>query len=237
MKQLLVSASVVAMLGGTAMAADLPVMEAPAPIYSPTPMAYNWTGFYVGLQAGYGWGNVEGEADVGGPDVPPTTGDYDYDIDGFLGGVHLGYNHQFNNFVLGVEGDVEYASLDGSGGGDDPDISTFYHETELDWLASLRLRAGFAIDRLLIYGTGGIAWAHIDQAFGEDGDPELDDGDRSRWGWTLGAGAEYAFANNWTARAEYRYYDLGDDDVSGVDYSDDNDITLHTVRLGASYKF
>lgn len=236
MKQLLVSASVVALLGGTAMAADLPMYEAPAPIYSPTPMAYTWTGFYVGLQAGYGWGNVEGDADVGGG-PPAVTGDYDYDIDGFLGGLHAGYNHQFSSFVLGVEGDIEYSNLDGDGSGDDPDLGGFYHETELDWLASLRLRAGFAIDRLLIYGTGGFAWAHIDQAFGEDGDPALDDGDRSRWGWTLGAGAEYAFANNWTARAEYRYYDLGDDDVSGVDFSDDNDITLHTVRLGASYKF
>jgi len=233
MKQLLVSASVVALLGGTAMAADLPVMDAPTPIYSPAP-AYSWTGFYVGLQAGYGWGNVDGEVDVGGG---PLAGGYDYDIDGFLGGVHAGYNHQFGSFVVGVEGDVDYASLDGDGGGDDPDLGTFYHETELDWLASLRLRAGFAMDRFLIYGTGGLAWAHIDQTFGEDGDPALDDGDRSRWGWTLGAGAEYAFANNWTARAEYRYYDLGDDDVSGVDFSDDNDITLHTVRLGASYKF
>jgi outer membrane immunogenic protein len=234
MKQLLVSASVMALLGGAAMAADLPTYEAPAPIYSPAPLAYSWTGFYVGLQAGYGWGDVDGDASV---DADPDTGGYDYEIDGFIGGIHAGYNHQFNNFVVGVEGDVEYASLDGSGGGDDPGFGSFYHETELDWLATLRLRAGFAIDRLLIYGTGGVAWAHIDQAFGEDGDPALDDGDRSRWGWTLGAGAEYAFANNWTARAEYRYYDLGDDDVSGVDYSDDNDITLHTVRLGASYKF
>lgn len=234
MKQFLVSASVVALLGGTAMAADLPVMDAPAPIYSPAPMAYTWTGFYVGLQAGYGWGDVDGEADVGGTDA---TGDYDYEIDGFIAGIHAGYNHQFNNFVVGVEGDVEYASLDGSGGGDDPGFGSFYHETELDWLATLRLRAGFAIDRLLIYGTGGFAWAHVDQAFGETGDPALDDGDRSRWGWTLGAGAEYAFATNWTARAEYRYYDLGDDDVSGVGFSDDNDITLHTIRLGASYKF
>lgn len=227
-----------ALFASAASAADLPSMPAPAPapmpIYSPAPMAYTWTGFYVGVQAGYAWGDVDGDASI---DAVTDTGGYDYDLDGWVGGIHAGYNYQFNNFVVGIEGDIEFADLDGDGGGIDPSIGTFYHETELDWLASLRLRAGFAIDRILVYGTGGLVWANVNQRLGETGDPALyDDGD-SRFGWTIGAGLEYAFLNNWTGRVEYRYYDLGSEDADGADFSDDNDITLHSVRAGASYKF
>lgn len=233
MLRLLTPPAVAALFVPAALAADLPApMPVPAPIYRPAPLAYTWTGFYFGVQAGYAIGDVDGDASI---DAIPDTGDYDYELQGWLGGVHAGYNYQFNNFVVGVEGDIEYAELDGDGGG--PSIGTFYHETELDWLASLRLRAGFAVHRVLVYGTGGLVWANINQRLGETGDPPLSNDETSRLGWMIGAGAEYAFTNNWSGRVEYRYYDLGSDDADGTDFSDDNDITLHSVRAGASYKF
>ena len=234
--KLLLNSTAIGLLSSVALAADMPSYD-PAPVMAPVPAnyTYNWTGLYLGLQGGYGWGDVDGEASV---DADPATGPYEYDIDGFLGGVHAGYNQQFGMFVLGAEADVEYSGIEGDGTGTDPSLpGTFYHETDIDWLASFRLRGGLAWDRFLVYATGGAAWAGVSQEFGEAGDPPVADNDDDRWGWTAGGGVEMAFTENWTGRSEYRYYDLGDSEVSGAGFSDDNDITFHSVRLGTSYKF
>lgn len=145
---------------------------------------------------------------------------------------------QHDSLVLGIEGDGEFADIDGDtdilevDGG--PPIGSL--EQEIDWLASLRLRAGFAMDRALIYATGGLAvggvelTAELDQ-FGSGRESE------TAWGWTIGGGLEYAFSDDLSARIEYRYTDLGDIEVEVPRFSFEADTTFHAVRAGLSWHF
>jgi outer membrane immunogenic protein len=223
-----------------ASAADLPSRAAPAPVFAPVPV-FTWTGFYVGGQLGYGWNADDNDFDVpvgytvGGV---PFTGFGGNEGDGFLAGVHAGYNVQFGSFVVGVEGDIE-----GVFGDDDDDftgvilsptgvpVAYSIPSNSIDWQGSIRARAGFAFDRALIYATGGFAFAGLSDGIGDSEDDTLT-------GWTLGAGIEYAFTNNLTTRIEYRYtsYDGENTVFDAVDYGS-NDIDFHTVRVGLSYKF
>lgn len=203
----------------SAMAADAIVYE-PAP--APYSTVYDWTGAYIGAHVGYGW------ADVDRSSAALTNS---YSANGFLAGVHLGYNHQIDQFVVGIEGDIEWADLDG----DDNGAGGTVDETDFNWTGSIRARLGYAFDRLLVYGTGGIAFASIDQnnASGVPGSIK-----KTYTGWTLGAGAEYAFADNLTTRIEYRYSDFGKEEFAPVGLTPfTNDITSHSVRIGISYKF
>jgi len=235
----LLAATTLATAGiSAASAADLPSRYAPPPIIAAVPV-FTWTGFYLGAQVGYGWNANENDI------VLPTgfvvqRGDFGDSGDGFLAGVHAGYNYQIGSFVIGVEGDVEGVFGDdddgdvvviGPGGG----VFTNYGlaGNALDWQGSIRARAGFAFDRALIYATGGFAFGGVSGSFGL-----LDSGDDNLTGWTLGAGIEYAFTNNLTTRLEYRYtnFDGGDNVFNNVSLGS-NDIEFHTVRAGLSYKF
>ena len=221
-----------------ASAADLPSRFAPPPIIAAGPV-FTWTGFYLGAQVGYGWNANENDIVLPTGFVVPR-GDFGDSGDGFLAGVHAGYNYQIGSFVIGVEGDVEGVFGDdddgdvvviGPGGG----VFTNYGlaGNALDWQGSIRARAGFAFDRALIYATGGFAFGGVSGSFGL-----LDSGDDNLTGWTLGAGIEYAFTNNLTTRLEYRYtnFDGGDNVFNNVSLGS-NDIEFHTVRAGLSYKF
>ena len=166
------------------------------------PTAYDWTGPYVGLQGGYGWG--ENDVSVDGSEGEPTITiqrvefhplkDGSIDMDGFVGGLHAGYNWQSDSLVLGVEGDIEFADIDG-----DTDIIHVDNDNEdegdasqeIDWLGSLRLRAGFAFDRALLYATGGLAvgGVKVEASLAEASDASNKD---TEWGWTVGGGLEYA---------------------------------------------
>ena len=236
----LLAATTLATAGiSAASAADLPMRSAPpAPYIAAVPL-FTWTGFYLGAQVGYGWNANENDI------VLPTgfvvqRGDFGDSGDGFLAGVHAGYNYQIGSFVIGVEGDVEGVFGDdddgdvvviGPGGG----VFTNYGlaGNALDWQGSVRARAGFAFDRALIYATGGFAFGGVSGSFGL-----LDSGDDNLTGWTLGAGIEYAFTNNLTTRLEYRYtnFDGGNNVFNNVTLGS-NDIEFHTVRAGLSYKF
>ena len=235
----LLAATTLATAGiSAASAADLPSRYAPPPIIAAVPV-FTWTGFYLGAQVGYGWNANENDI------VLPTgfvvqRGDFGDSGDGFLAGVHAGYNYQIGSFVIGVEGDVEGVFGDdddgdvvviGPGGG----VFTNYGlaGNALDWQGSIRARAGFAFDRALIYATGGFAFGGVSGSFGL-----LDSGDDNLTGWTLGAGIEYAFTNNLTTRLEYRYtnFDGGNNVFNNVTLGS-NDIEFHTVRAGLSYKF
>ncbi|MBM6584107.1 porin family protein [Microvirga sp. BT689] len=234
----LLAATALATAGiSAASAADLPSRAAPAPIYAPVPV-FTWTGFYVGAQVGYGW-NANDNDIVLPSGFVVQSGDFGDSGDGFLAGVHAGYNYQLGSFVIGVEGDVE-----GVFGDDDDDLVIVgpdgvvftnygFAGNALDWQGSIRARAGFAFDRALIYATGGFAFAGVSGSFGL-----LDSGDDNLTGWTLGAGIEYAFTNNLTTRLEYRYtsYEGGDNFFDNVSLGS-NDIEFHTVRAGLSYKF
>ena len=236
-KVLLVSAASVLMIGA-AQAADF---EAPA--------VYDWTGGYVGIQGGYAWGKSDADTDIDPDftDIESLSID-DFKANGFVGGAHVGYLLQSDSLVYGIEGDIEFADLnddvdivfdeDGDGGKGEKDI---------DWLGSLRLRAGFAADRALFYATGGLAvgGVSLETDLSEDAlDAGLtnDDDDKTAWGWTIGGGVEYAVTDALSARIEYRYTDLGDTDVrvenedgEGVDGKTDND--FHAVRVGLSWHF
>jgi OmpA-OmpF porin, OOP family len=189
--------------------------------------AQSWNGAEIGIQGGYAWGTSSG-------DVNPPTTPYKFRPGGGLGGLHAGYNWQFNRIVLGLEGDAE--------GGDVSKTSTVDGfgdaiHTRLDFDASVRGKLGFAFNRLLIYGTGGVAFGDVKTTYLAGG--TINDGSISdiRVGWTGGAGLAYAFTPNWAANVEYRYADLGHKTINNAYVYDSNEFNYSTVRIGLTYRF
>ncbi len=187
MRNLLLAATALTVVSAPAFAADLPARTAPAApvVYAP---AFSWTGFYVGLNAGYGWAN--------GPDVYVTgplgtTSFSGGDDGGFTGGAQAGYNWQMGTFVFGLETDIQYADF-----GNGITYGAFpLTSSNGNFWGSVRGRLGFAMDRALLYVTGGLAYGDVGT--------QLDFGGNDvEMGWVLGAGVEYAFTNNWTGRVE-----------------------------------
>jgi outer membrane immunogenic protein len=217
------------MSAGAAAAADLgpyrqgSIKDAPPPAVYRRP--FSWSGLYVGAQVGYGWGNTAAQSG-------PTTGfdqSYGYDSNGWVGGVHAGYNWQYQNLVYGIETDIEASSISGSGIGS----LGLAHTTDLNWVGSTRGRLGIAYDRTLFYATAGWAYGdvRIDKSFASYSDV--------RNGWTAGAGVEHAISDRMTMRLEYRYTDLGSTNFSSnaVTSIDKSEVDFHTVRAGVSFKF
>lgn len=192
--------------------------------------AFNWSGVYVGAQAGYAWGDSRLEFPGGNFSEP--------DPDGFIGGIYGGYNYQFsNNFVLGAEVDVNYSDVNGDDIGRIADGSPFGGVTvsgDLKWSGAARLRAGYAIDRFLPYVAGGVAFGSYDVTIDDNGDVSSDR--QTMTGWTLGAGVDYAFTDNIIGRFEYRYTDFGNDDFFSSS-SGDVDLKTSDLRIGIAYKF
>ncbi len=221
-----------------AKAADLGPFKAPTQVdrFVPSPFnppIYNWTGFYLGVQGGYGWGDSSGTQNAGGALFPVVP--YTINPSGFIGGGHVGFNYQTGSTVLGIEGDLEGSGLDGlsnfSASG-----QNYSFDAAADTLVSVRGRVGFAHDRYLVYGTGGVAWGHVTAPPDAVGNNTLD---AWRTGWTAGAGIEYVLFNNWSANIEYRFTDLGR--VSNfnptLNSTDDNAFSFHAIRVGVSRKF
>lgn len=202
-----------------AFAADMAVAE--PPVETPiTEVAgvYDWGGFYVGVNTGYAW-----------TDANYTGGGLaaDRDLDGWALGAYAGYNVFNNGWVYGVEADVKRDFNDerfDAGG------STF--EAETTWGGSVRARVGYAIDRTLIYGTGGYAFTNAKLNNVTTGVNEKE----TFHGWTIGAGVEHAFTDTVAGRVEYRYSDYNKSDIFGVAGSD-GDIDSHSIMLGVSMKF
>ncbi|NBJ13881.1 outer membrane protein [Microvirga arsenatis] len=223
LKTLLVGLAATTALATAAQAADLPVRSAPpAPIVAAVPV-FTWTGFYVGVNAGYGWNTNDDDV------VIPGVGTFEADDEGgFVGGGQIGYNYQIGSFVLGAEADIQYADIGG-----DSDFDGIFNGDDDDddsWFGTVRARAGVAFDRALIYATGGLAYGEIRNGFSSSDDVSV--------GWTIGGGVEYAFTNNLTARVEGLYVNLEQDDddlpaVPGV--SDETEFGV--VRAGLNYKF
>jgi outer membrane immunogenic protein len=216
----LASAVFLALLPGSAWAADL---GADVPMTAP---GFDWTGYYAGMQAGYGWGR----SDITGNDGGPFSAKPDID-GGFVGG-HVAGLWQFDQAVLGAEADLNYASIDGTA--DAGPANTF--GTDVKWFGSVNAKAGYAVDRLLIYGIGGVAFAGI-----ETSQVAATSYARTRasTGWTLGAGVDYALTNNVVVGAQYRYYDFGKEhfDASDTFTERDQDVKLQTLGVNFSYKF
>ncbi len=225
MKRILLAG--VALLALTAaqptLAADAPVYKGPAPV---AVALFNWSGFYVGAQAGYGWGNTNRTYTDGYS--PPTL-----NINGWVLGGYLGYNFLVSpSFLLGIEGDINWASVRGSGF--DP-VPVYNLSAEAKWLGSIRGRLGFAADRALFFVTGGWAWANYDHFISAPAVTFNGTHD----GWTMGGGLEWAFANNILGRVEYRYYDFARKNypASAPWLPHNFKPTLQTVTVGAAIKF
>ena len=198
------------------------VVPAPAPACD-----FTWTGFYLGGNAGYGWGHADTDFDprpdaVTFADLEPTT--LSPDPGGFIGGGQAGYNYQWNWLVLGAETDFQGTDVEGhdtlfnfpdiTGAGNGAGTFLAAHE-RVQWLGTVRGRIGFApICKLLIYGTGGFAYGNVDYS----ANTNFDNGNtfpvnfsETKTGWTAGGGLEYAISNHWSVRAEYLHYDLGNE--------------------------
>ncbi len=202
-------AALLAGVATSALAADLPTRKAPPAPAVYAPPIFTWTGFYVGVNGGYGV-NSGSSSDFGNPSG------------GFVGGT-AGYNYQMGQLVLGVEGDVDWANLT-SGGTN----AVGAYNTNIDTLLTVRARAGYAIDRTLLYVTGGYAGADTNINF-----PAF--GSQSDWrsGGVIGGGVEYAFTNNISAKVEYLFAPLQDQTYLGQKSS----LDLSLVRAGLNYKF
>lgn len=224
-KILLGTAAIIALSAVSAQAADLPRRnQAPAPYYAAPVPLFTWTGFYLGVNAGYGFGHFNGAGK-----------NYFNSADGGEIGVTAGYNYQVNNIVLGIEGDFDLASQSGkaspaAGIGGSGRISSF---------GTLRGRLGYGIDRALLYVTGGYAGANISGSV-SDTNPVALFARESKYhnGYALGLGLEYAFTNNISAKAEYLYtnfssatYFSGTKDAIGAGAS------VNHLRAGVNYRF
>ena len=180
---------------------------------------WNWTGFYVGINGGYGFGRSSW-TNVGG-----TTGDFN--VSGALAGGTIGYNLQTGLWVWGLEGDVDASWIKGTD-------ATICCETKNDWLATARGRIGYAMDRWLPFLTGGAAFGDVNMT-PVGGASET----TTKIGWTAGGGLEYAFQGAWSAKVEYLYADLGKASCDVATCGVATDVTFKTsiVRGGINYHF
>ena len=234
MRSLLVFAGLAgALVSPSAMAADIARPVYKAPPAGALPVAYDWTGFYIGGHVGYGWAKKDWQDSFG-------LFNLSTDANGFLGGGQVGFNYQIGQFVLGAEGDFSWTGINGgstlTGGGVPAPGRSF--NTDVNWVSTVTGRLGLAFDRWLVYAKGGVAWA--EDKFSTDlytfpGAVEVTD---TRIGWTAGAGVEYAFAPAWSAKLEYNYMDFGDKAVSFSPTTTTSiDQQIHVVKLGINYKF
>lgn len=194
-------------------AADLATAYQPAAVaYSPA-SAFNWSGFYAGVNGGYGWGEFSGGGTV-------------ERLNGVLGGVQLGYNHDFGGFVLGVEGDIQLANMKQTVG-----IVTM----GIEQFGTVRARAGLAVDRFLPYVTGGLAVANGNMSSSAPAHSE----NKVHVGWTIGAGVEFAATDNITLKTEYLYADFGKATYAGPGGGLNAEVNAraHIVRAGVNFKF
>jgi outer membrane immunogenic protein len=204
----------------SAYAADAVFEEPPAPVAVIEVPIFVWTGGYLGLQGGGLWS----DSDIDDPD----TGVFSDNFNGGLFGAYAGYNWQSGAWVFGVEGDINGVWND-----ETVSIGPFDVDVGSDYLASLRGRVGYAFDRALIFATGGVAFTDASAESDAFGGVSLD-ADDSLTGWTIGAGGEYAFTDNWIGRLEYRYYDFSN---GSLDDLGDIDLGTNTLTAGVAYKF
>ncbi len=222
MKKIL-TAALLASVASSAFAADLPSRKGPPPAPMYAPPVFSWTGFYVGVNGGYGTGNFD---NLGGTVFGDPSG-------GLVGGT-VGYNYQINQFVVGLEGDLDWADIEKS--------QTFLNgsngKATLDSLGHVLGRLGFAYDRALFYVAGGYAGGDVHGTFNDV--PLGLALSNSAWqsGYAVGAGIEYAVTNNISVKAQYLYSQLGDTTYfGGTPDSVKTGLAVNTFTTGINYKF
>jgi outer membrane immunogenic protein len=206
----ILGASLIATALGTsaALAADI-YAPAPAPEASYAPAAaYDWTGVFAGGLLGYGWGQANGSG-------------ADRDANGVTGGAYAGYDWQVSpSFVVGGEADITASGMEGKGNG---------LKVNNPWNSTFRAKAGFTMDRFMLYGTGGLSVGEVEVKKTSGGSSASE----AKAGWTIGAGGEALITNSVTGRLEYRYTDYGTDNYKG------NNVDFHSnqVFAGVGLKF
>jgi len=224
MKAVLFAAAAVTGMAQAAAAADLPVRQPPPPIKAPPYVPqFSWTGFYAGVNGGYGFGTTKWNS------VPAS-----FKADGGLAGGQLGYNLQVGQLVWGLEADGDWSGVRGT------DNMLLCNGvpcmTRSDFLATARGRAGFAIDRVMPYLTGGLAVGDI-----RTGANGVAGSNRTNAGWTGGAGIEYSLAPNWSVKAEYLFVDLGKTNCMagscGLPAATSVGLNENVARAGINYRF
>jgi outer membrane immunogenic protein len=208
MRRILI-AGICALAAGQALAADLPPSpppRAPAVYVPPAPPPFSWTAFYIGGNLGAGWNHGN---------ISDSINNFNWGLNNngtFVGGGQVGANYQFNSLVVGIEGDFDwFANNNNSGNGVTFDGTTLQGSSNGRWLTTLTGRLGVAADRLLFYGKGGAAWVgsnNLTLLNVNTGQTIAFSNNQTNTGWTLGAGIEWAFVDNVSARLEYDYVGL-----------------------------
>jgi outer membrane immunogenic protein len=210
----------IGLVGGLqpALTADITLPPVNAPLIG---LPFSWTGFYLGGNVGAGFGTTETSADVGpiitaitGTPVAATLSASSQTFNGFLGGFQGGYNWQAGVVVLGVEGDFDFADMQGNA----PCVVVLNCNIKHNWVADITGRVGVvAVERALLYLKGGVAWEASKFSAGNTitigTSPGTISGSASgtgtQIGGLLGMGIEYAFLPNWSAKIEYNFIDYG----------------------------
>jgi len=228
----LLSAALIAAFAGSAFAADLPPRPAPSPMLSPVPV-YNWTGLYVGANAGYGWGSQNPLGLI----APQFSQNNAYSISGGVIGGTAGGQVQVGHVVMGLEADGDWANISGAGSTTLPTIGdTLSLKARDTSMFTVRSRLGYANDNWLFYGTGGVALLNgnargaVTTGATVCGSINLPNcsGSQMRPGVALGAGVEYGFTPNWSGKVEYIWTGA----VAGASTE-----TINMIRLGLNYRF
>jgi outer membrane immunogenic protein len=248
-----------------AFAADLPARYTKAPAVA---AIYNWTGFHVGANVGYGWGQSDLNTTLDQTSNWAIEGaafqnefvrlsNHRLNPAGVIGGLQAGYNWQSGAGVFGLEADINASDIHERtiySGPNPPTTRTFNESIKNDWFLTVRGRAGYAVDRTLLYVTGGLAVGNVSGSWdltSTNGYAKTGSANETRVGWTVGAGVEHAFLPNWTVKLEYLYTDLGTINYTsayvpgstfappGSNYVErlSQDFTFHTVRVGVNYRF
>ena len=261
------------LIGAIAVAAPVAAADLPARAYTKAPAyidpASNWTGFYLGLNAGGAWGHSDattttvfsptGFFATTSPPAIAIAGAQRINTSGFTGGLTAGYNWQASNIVFGLESDFNYFGLRGSSRTTAlypccaPTNFTVNSSISSDWLITLRPRVGIAAHNWLFYVTGGLAVANLKGGFTfiDTSVPPVTESasiSKTKAGWTVGAGTEYALAMGWSVKAEYLYVDLGRETTTSTNlastgatfptnvFTHSVDLRSNIVRVGLNYK-
>ena len=222
-------------------ASDLPSKKMPAAPAAMTQPANNWTGAYVGITGGYAWGTT---------DYTSPYSDGSIDSKGWNVGGQLGYDWQLsNNFVFGVVGDLAWLDVNGSTlveENSDP-VNTSYAKANIDMLATARIRVGYAIDNILVYATGGAAYAQtkvtVTALAGNDDNYADWKDSKNILGWAIGGGLEYKVSKNASFGVEYLHVNLGSEhyDLSNglgaPTYPVKAETSIDLVRAALNYRF
>lgn len=237
MKKIAVAAVALMTTAAGAQAADLPV-KAPY-LKAPVPQVYDWTGFYLGANAGFGFGRSATAV------ISPAPAGEWARLGGLgaLGGVQAGYNRQFgsvfgfNNVVLGVEADIQGAGFndDRTCGLTTPGLNCTAYNQKIDWFGTVRGRVGLATGPVLSYFTGGLAYGNVKTTFNDVNAGVSETFSQTRTGWTIGSGVEAALGGNWTGKIEYLYLDLGNQSGVGV-HAFNSDVRAQLFRAGVNYR-